>query len=163
MTRGTKIAILIAVIAAGSLVATIIATIGPTRTAPTTPTRTAPTAIGNSGVLNLPRIAWEGGPAYWNKFPIAKAAGWSNPHFFPVIIWYDSVSSSAEVRADKSYGINTYRGESASTDYYFYAHNRAFTLDALGNAPAGGTAQPGLFIADEPDGRTTFCQRICIP
>ena len=59
------------------------------------------------------------------------------------------------MRADKSYGINTYTGESPSTNYYFYADTHTFTLDALNNAPAGGTAQPGLFIADEPDGRTT--------
>ena len=143
MVRRTKIAILIAVMVAGSLIATIIATI------------TTPTTVGQSGILNLPRIAWEGGPAYWDQFSVTKAAGWNNPHFFPIVIWYDSVSSNAEVRADESYGINTYIGESASTDYYFYADNKAFTLDALNNAPASGTAQPGFFIADEPDGRTT--------
>ena len=59
------------------------------------------------------------------------------------------------MRADKSYGINTYTGETLFTNYYFYADTHTFTLDALNNAPAGGTAQPGLFIADEPDGRTT--------
>ena len=143
MVRRTKIAILTAVIIAGSIAATIIAT------------TTTTNAVGKSEILNLPRIAWEGGPEYWDKFSVTKAAGWNNPHFFPIVIWFDSVSSNAEVRADESYGINTYTGESASTDYYFYADNKAFTLDALNNAPADGTAQPGLFIADEPDGRTT--------
>jgi hypothetical protein len=156
MARRTKIAILIVVIAAGSLVAAITSittfhTPGPSPS----PSPSAPSAIGNGGVLNLPRIAWEGGPAYWDQFSVTKAAGWNNPSFFPIVIWYDSVSSGAEVRADESYGINTYTGENASTNYYFYADNKAFTLDSLDNAPADGTAQPGLFIADEPDGRTT--------
>jgi hypothetical protein len=154
MARRTKVAILIAAIMAGSLVA-IIAAIVTTRAPNSGPGHTAPTAAGDSGILNLPRIAWEGGPAYWDQFSVTKAAGWNNPSFFPVVIWYDSVSSGAEVRADESYGINTYTGESAATDYHFYADNKAFTLDALSNAPTGGTAQPGLFIADEPDGRTT--------
>ena len=83
MARRIKIAILVAAIVAGSLVAAIIAT---------TTTTTVTTVAGNEGPLELPRIAWEGGPAYWDRFPITKAAGWSNPSFFPVVIWYDSVN-----------------------------------------------------------------------
>jgi hypothetical protein len=105
--------------------------------------------------LNLPRIPWEGGPAYWNMFQVAKAAGWTNPKFFPIVIWYDGVSSNSEVRADESYGINTYIGQPASTNYKLFADNNAFILSALNNAPVDGTAQPGRFLVDEPDGRDT--------
>jgi hypothetical protein len=108
---------------------------------------------GSGGELNLPRIAWEGGPAYWSRFPAARAAGWANPDFFPVVMWYDSVSSDAEVRADESYGINTFIGEPASTNYELFAGNGAFVLNALSDSPGGGTAQPGTFLADEPDGQ----------
>jgi hypothetical protein len=110
---------------------------------------------GATGALNLPRIAWEGGPAYWRKFPVAKAAGWTDPDFFPIAIWYDSVSSSVEVQADKSYGINTYIGEPPSTSYDLFADNKVFILSPLNNSPAGGVAQPGLFLVDEPDGESS--------
>ncbi len=142
MARGIKIAIL-SIIATGALVAVIIAA---------TTTSTTSTTTGDNGTLNLPRIAWEGGPAYWDQFPVAKAAGWNNPEFFPIGIWFDSVNSNAEVQADKSYGINTYIGESAAIDYNLFANNHVFVLNTLNNAPAGGTAQPGIFLADEPDG-----------
>jgi hypothetical protein len=138
MSRRITIAILAVVIAAVSLTASLIAT------------STQP--AGSDGALNLPRIPWEGGPAYWNQFPVAKAAGWASPKFFPIVMWFDSVSSHAEVQADRSYGINTYIGEPKSTNYDFFADNNVFVLTTLDNAPHGGTAQPGLFLVDEPDG-----------
>jgi len=144
MARRIKIAILAVVIAAASLAASIIIT--------TIKTTSVATVSDNNGTLNLPRIAWEGGPAYWAQFPVAKAAGWTNPSFFPIVMWFDSVSSNAEVRADKSYGINTYIGEPASTNYNFFADNNVFVLSSLDNTPPSGTAQPGLFLVDEPDG-----------
>src|ERR1017187_4032569 len=102
MARRTRIIVLTVIVATVSLAATIIAsTVG----------GNTGTVGGNNGSLNLPRIAWEGGPAYWDQFPVAKAAGWGNQDFFPIAIWYDGVSSNAEVRADESYGINTYIGE----------------------------------------------------
>lgn len=68
------------------------------------------------------------------------------------MIWFDSINTNSEVRADKSYGINTYIGEPTSTNYYLYADNNVFVLDKLDNTPSGGTAQPGDFLVDEPDG-----------
>ena len=144
MTRRTKIAVLTVIVVAVSLAVTIIATTGGGNNG---------TGGGHNGTLNLPRIAWEGGSAYWDQFPVAKAAGWGNQDFFPIAIWYDSVSSDAEVRADKSYGINTYIGEPPSTNYRFFASNNVFVLTPLDNVPAGGTAQPGIFLVDEPDGQ----------
>src|SRR4029450_6060368 len=37
--------------------------------------------------LNLPRIPWEGGPAYWAQFPQAAASGWTDPNFFPISVF----------------------------------------------------------------------------
>lgn len=132
MVKRTRIAVLIVILLAVSLIVVI--------TTATTATNTAVTT-GNNGTLNLPRVAWEGGSTYWNQFPITKAAGWDNKNFFPLVIWFDSVSSNAEVRADKSYGINTYIGEPVSTDYNFFANNNVFVLTALSNTPSrhGGT------------------------
>ena len=30
----------------------------------------------------IPKIAWEGGPAYWEQWPSTKP--WINPSFFPI-------------------------------------------------------------------------------
>ena len=137
--RRAKILITAAVLALALLAVSLIAI-----------TRT--TASNNDGPLNLPRIAWEGGPAYWTQFPVAKAAGWTNPDFFPIVMWFDSVSSNAEVQADKSYGINSYIGETQSTDYNLFADNDVFVFNKLADTPSSATAQPGLFLIDEPDG-----------
>jgi hypothetical protein len=144
MAKRSIIAVLTVIVVAVSLAVTIRAT-----------TDVGGKNDGNNGTLNLPRIAWEGGPEYWDRFPVAKAAGWGNPDFFPIVIWYDSIGSGAEVRADESYGINTYIGESPSTNYHFFSGNNAFVITKLDNAPAGGTAQPGIFLVDEPDGGPT--------
>lgn len=93
-------------------------------------------AASANATFDLPRSAWDGGPAYWDQFPVAKAAGWANPSFFPIVIWDDSVSSSAEAQADKSYGINTYIGEPTSVNYNDIAENHMFVLTKLDNAPA---------------------------
>ena len=144
MAKRTKIAVLTVVVLVASLIVAI-SVINAGGNGAITTSR-------NNGTFNLPRIAWEGGPAYWDQFPIAKAAGWAKQDFFPIAIWYDSVSSDAEVRADKSYGINTYIGEPASTNYHFFANNNAFVLTPVADTPPGGKAQPGLFLIDEPDG-----------
>jgi hypothetical protein len=126
------------------------ATLAPSGQPAATPAPSAAPSV--SVTLNLPRVSWEGGPAYWDQFSVTKAAGWDSPSFFPIVMWFDSVSSDAEVQADKSYGINTYIGEPSSTDYNFFARNHTYVLDELDNTPPGGTAHPGIFLTDEPDG-----------
>jgi hypothetical protein len=112
-----------------------------------------PTPPGS--VLNLPGIPWEGGPAYYDQFPAAKAAGWTSASFFPFVIWYDSVTTDQEIQDDKAYGINTFVGPGVSgapADPNLFARNGVYTLD---NVSASGTAgHPGLFLADEVDCRT---------
>lgn len=86
-------------------------TVDPTTTtaAPTTtvdPTTTPPPA--GDEPLSLPRIPWEGGPAYYKQFPETDAAGWDDPSFFPIGVWFESVTSQDEIDLDKAAGINTY-------------------------------------------------------
>jgi len=153
MVLRARTAVPVIIIAAISLAVSIV---GCTHAADMrTTTETSLSLDRASGSLRLPRIPWEGGPAYWDQFPAARAAGWGNPGFFPIVIWFDSVNSDKEIRADKSYGINTYIGESKSTSYWLFVRNKAFVLDKLNDAPVNGSAQPGLFLVDEPDGRTT--------
>jgi hypothetical protein len=39
------------------------------------------------GLDHLPRVAWEGGPAYWSQFPKTDAAGWDADTFFPIAVF----------------------------------------------------------------------------
>ena len=63
-----------------------------------------------TGALGLELVPWEGGPEYWKQFAKADAAGWDEPQFFPIVAWYNGVSSQQEVDFDKALGINTYIG-----------------------------------------------------
>jgi hypothetical protein len=79
----------------------------PTTASPTA--TTTPTALPSSGtgVLDLPREAWWGGPSYYAKFSKAAASGWSDPSFFPIAVFLGKPEDAASLR---SIGINTYMG-----------------------------------------------------
>jgi hypothetical protein len=79
----------------------------PTPTPSPTPSPTPPVGA----TLNLPRIPWEGGSAYWNvsngpQFAKADAAGWDDPSFFPISVFLGQMQSADYY---KSLGINTYQ------------------------------------------------------
>ncbi|MGY1831483.1 hypothetical protein ACI8AA_13810 [Geodermatophilus sp. SYSU D01180] len=112
---------------------------------------------GDVALLDLPRIPWEGGPDYWSRFPAAAAAGWTDPAFFPVVAWYDGISSDAEVQYDRGVGINTYIGMDAATPYSLFADNGVFWMGSRLNEtfPEDGAHWPAAFLDDEVDGRFT--------
>jgi hypothetical protein len=105
----------------------------------------------------LPRVPWEGGPQYWSKFPKTAAAGWTDPNFFPVVIWFDGISTDAEVEFDKAHGINTYVGVDPSTRYRLFADHGVYWIgQPLNDGPSdGGRSLVGHFLDDEADGRFT--------
>ncbi len=63
--------------------------------------------------LPLPSVPWEGGPAYYSvarngeKMAKAEARGWSNPNFFPILVWLSDPNHASALAA---LGINTYFG-----------------------------------------------------
>jgi hypothetical protein len=130
----------------------------PTATATPPPVITLPNSPGNvSGTLNLPRIAWEGGSSYWKQFKYANAAGWSDPSFFPIVVWWDSVSTNADVAYDKSLGVNTFVQLWAGTDYKLLQDNGVFWIGDKLNSTFTDTSANwvGNFLDDEVDGRYT--------
>jgi hypothetical protein len=131
----------------------------PTATPTPTSTPTIPPTGGGTvpPTLNLPRIPWEGGSAYWKQFPKANAAGWSDPGFFPIVAWYDGVSTNAEAQYDKKVGINTYIGMDASTPYSLFKDNNQFWIGGKLNSSFNdsSTNWVGNFLDDEVDGRYT--------
>ena len=72
-------------------------------------TATAPPAApaGDGSSLDLPRVAWWGGPAYYSKFSKAAASGWTSPSFFPISVF---LGKPGDAPALKAAGINTYMG-----------------------------------------------------
>lgn len=110
----------------------------------------------------MPRIPWEGGPAYWAQFPKAAAGGWTSPNFFPIAIFHNSVDAENQVKFDKAYGINSYiYGYPDYIRYEWLKNNGMFWLAAAPNSTfpsltasaADSSAWPGMYLDDEPDGR----------
>lgn len=108
---------------------------------------------GSSGGddLDLPRIAWEGGPDFWKQFSMAAAAGWDDPGFFPIAAWYNQFSSDAEVKFDKSLGLNTYLGLGEGTDFNLISSNGMFYIGMSINASFDPSSANwiGYFLCDE--------------
>lgn len=69
---------------------------------------------GPGGDLPLPRVAWEGGPQYYAQWD--STAEWTDPGFFPIGVWYESVTSQEDIRLDQEAGLNTYVELTESTD-----------------------------------------------
>ena len=68
---------------------------------PTTP----PTS--GDGTLPLTKEAWWGGSAYYSKFSKASAAGWTDPSFFPISVFFGKPEHAATLAG---LGVNTYMG-----------------------------------------------------
>ncbi len=58
-------------------------------------------------VAELDREPWWGGPAYYAKFPRARASGWADPDFFPIAVFLGKPEHATSLR---SIGVNTYMG-----------------------------------------------------
>lgn len=115
----------------------------------------APPPAPTPDLDELARVPWEGGSAYWEQFPRADAAGWSDPGFFPVVAWFNGISTDEEARYDAAHGINTYIGMADTTPYQLFADNDLFWIGGALNdtfTPAS-TNWVGYFLDDEVDGR----------
>lgn len=124
-----------------------------------TPATAAPTVPpGKSDSLDLPRIPWEGGPAYWKKFPNAK--NWTDPSFFPIGIWFNGISSDAEAKWDSDHGINFYIGMWEGTDFSLFERNNLYWVGGRLNSTFKSSSPnwPGVFMDDEVDGRYSPAQ-----
>jgi hypothetical protein len=70
---------------------------------PTVAPTSRPTQPGDP-LAGVPRIPWEGGPAYYQKFPVASRTEWVTPDFFPISVFFCKPSHAARL---KSLGVNT--------------------------------------------------------
>lgn len=125
--------------------------------APSTSATTPPSTPPGTTALSLPRIPWEGGSNYWKNFSATDAAGWNDPSFFPIVVWYNGISSNSEAIYDKSVGINTYIGMSDATPYSLFKDNGVYWIGGKLNSSFTNqsTNWVGNFLDDEVDGRFT--------
>jgi hypothetical protein len=129
----------------------------PTRGATPTQTPPPPSQAPASGALALPRVPWEGGPDYYKQF--SGSSAYTNPKVFPVVAWWASFDSDANVKWDKDHGINTYTQLNPNSPGNLLAPNNMNLIQ--GNNDAGRIKgidfkDPhwvGWWLSDETDGR----------
>ncbi|UZX03765.1 hypothetical protein F8G81_14985 [Arthrobacter sp. CDRTa11] len=113
----------------------------------------APTNSG-SPVLDLPRVPWEGASAFYEKFPVTKAAGWADRSFFPIGSWWNNFSSDENVKFDKAHGLNTYFEVNPDSDPDLLAANGMTYIGHLKSAKATAeSTRSADMLPDEIDGR----------
>ena len=143
--------------AAGVVLAlTTLATAACTATAPRPVIDDAPPQVAGSGtgtgsVDALPRIPWDGGPAYYAKFPAAAARGWTDPGFFPISVWFESVITPQDVAMDKEIGLNTYLALTADSDLSLVRDNGMSAIIGSPDMPGVGSETVGWLLGDEPE------------
>ena len=81
------------------------ATLSQVPTSPT-PVRTTSTVVSPPS-LTLPVDVWDGGSSYWRQFPKAAAAGWADPAFFPIAVFFGKPAHAAQL---VDLGVNTMMG-----------------------------------------------------
>lgn len=101
-------------------------------------------------ISELSRVPWEGGPGYYQKFPQAVAAGWSDPNFFPVGVWYESVLTQSDVDKDRAVGLNSYFELTPNSDVDLLRRNRMTAVSST-QIPGAGDETVGWLLTDEPD------------
>jgi hypothetical protein len=111
-------------------------------------TTTPPTAATLPAAL--PKVPWEGGPAYYARFPATKAAGWTADSFFPIGVWYESVISQDDVDKDKAAGVNTYVELTETSDMALIRKNGMFAIPSKPITGYGAETVAWL-ITDEAD------------
>ncbi|MEV7606581.1 hypothetical protein AB0N65_14175 [Paenarthrobacter sp. NPDC089322] len=122
----------------------------PASSLPAGPSSTAPEQGGS--LEGLARVPWDGGPEFWKKFAKADAAGWDDPAFFPIGVWYAS-ANGPQMQFDKAHGINFYVQFNPDTDHRLFEQNGMFSLMRPKDAPLDWGQLPGNYIDDEVDGR----------
>jgi len=113
--------------------------------------RSGATADAGSG------LPWVLHQHWWPRFPATAASGWKDPGFFPVVAWFDGVSSDAEVEYDKALGFSAYAGVGTATQCRLFVGNGVRWIGgALKDQLAHGVRNwVGYLLAGEADGRFT--------
>jgi hypothetical protein len=126
----------------------------PTPTAPA-PDPSVPSVPTDATTLDLPRIPWEGGSAYYAGFEKPAAAGWSDPSFFPIATSYNNLLSETDADYDRALGLNTYWEMWEGVPYSNFEDNGMYWVGNQLNSTFDDSSVNwvGDFLDDEVDGR----------
>lgn len=99
----------------------------------------------------LPRVAWEGGPSYYNSVPALVGTEWTSDAFFPIGYWGAFADWQSYIDQYASLGINTlwstYNQVADSTTWI----RNAGLWNMGGSLPNPGSESVGYVLEDEAD------------
>jgi hypothetical protein len=93
----------------------------------------------------------DGGPSHYahSNYPITAAA-LDDPNFFPIAVWFESVTSQADIDADKDTGLNTYLELVNTSDMALIRSNGMWAIPSA-QLSGYGSETAGYLLTDEPD------------
>jgi hypothetical protein len=107
---------------------------------------------GVNPLVGVPQLPWFGGPSWYGKFP--KSGAWNDPEVFPIGVWWNVFANDAEVKWDKSVGLNFYVQLSGREDASLLGGNGMFWVgERFGSLSDDDPAWVGNFLEDEVDGQ----------
>jgi hypothetical protein len=111
----------------------------------------APATSSGSSAVRLRPV--DGGPDYYAKFPNSLP---SDPSYFPIGVWFESVLSQSDIARDKAAGLNLYVALTADSRLPMISASGMKVIaqheDWLGRAHARGSeAIAGWLLSDETD------------
>jgi hypothetical protein len=93
----------------------------------------------------------DGGPGYFSQFASSLP---TDPSYFPIGVWFESVTSQADINLDRAAGLNTYVVITSNSNFNLVQANGMYLLaqqdELRNNATVQATAE-GILIADEID------------
>lgn len=103
-------------------------------------------AHGGNGATLRPA---DGGANYYAKFSPSLP---SDPNFFPIAIWFESVTSPDEVKQDKETGANTYLALTDDSNLSLVRDGGMYAIHAVPNSQkTAGDETAGWLLGDEAD------------
>ncbi|HET9257234.1 MAG TPA: hypothetical protein VFO16_18825 [Pseudonocardiaceae bacterium] len=108
-------------------------------------------APGGPAKPGLPMMVPDaGGPGYYAGFSTTKQAGWADPKFFPIGVWFESVIGQSDIDMDKAAGLNTYVELTDNSDLPLIRANGMFAIPSK-PLPGYGPETVAWLITDEAD------------
>jgi hypothetical protein len=100
-----------------------------------------------AGSVSLQEV--DGGPDYYARFAPALP---SDPSFFPLGVWFESVTDARDVAEDREAGLNTYVQLTANSDLSLLRDAGMYAIAGPG-LDAAGSEFVGYMVSDEVDMR----------
>ncbi|MET8865563.1 hypothetical protein ABZW11_21705 [Nonomuraea sp. NPDC004580] len=113
------------------------------------PAPPAPASMTAAG-MSLRPVPWEGGQDAYAAWPRVVEAGWTEPSFFPVGLWFAEVRTNEHVAADRAMGVNTYL-ELTRGSRPRLLRKAGMTALTTERAPGTGTETVGATLAGKAD------------